>query len=202
MVSIKSILSIFLISNLLMTIYLNEYIAHIFFYFSYWGVFTSFLAMFFSIRAYNYKKNNQAPAVIFTEISICYNIVIVPVFWAMIAPNEFSKYPKWKGLDLVTKIHLTTTHTIPIIASLTNIYISKTWYSSQKTGKLCFWAEWCTFMQTIWGLRWKAVQCTQLLTGQMFLSLYCAISLPQFLSHLFSIMLLCTLKLPRLFENI
>lgn len=138
MVSIKSILSIFLIANLLMTIYLNEYIAHIFFFFSYWGVFTSLLAMYFSVRAYNYKKNNQAPAVIFTEISICYNILICPIFWALLAPIEFSKYPKWRGLDLVTKIHLTTTHTIPIIASLTNIFLTKNMVFFPEDWKIMF----------------------------------------------------------------
>ena len=138
MVSIKGILSIFLLIDLLMTIYLNEYIAHIFFYFSYWGVSTSFLALYFSIRAYIYPKNNQAPAVIFTEISICYNVVICPLFWAIIAPIEFAKYPSWRGLDLVTKIHLTATHSVPIIASLTNIYITKHMVFFKEDWKIMF----------------------------------------------------------------
>lgn len=54
------------------------------------------------------------------------------------APVEFGKYPKWTGLDLVTKIHLTTTHTIPMIASLTNIFITKNMVFFPEDWKIMF----------------------------------------------------------------
>jgi hypothetical protein len=114
-----------LILNLIVTVFLNEYIGTIFFFFSYWGVVSSLLCLIFSIRASKYPKNNQAPALIFTELSLCFNLIIFPIFWLLLAPIEYSKYPEWTGIDLMTKFHLTTTHCIPIIASLSNVYLTK-----------------------------------------------------------------------------
>jgi len=114
-----------LILNLIVTVFLNEYIGTIFFFFSYWGVVSTLLSIFFSIQASKNSKYYQAPAIIFTELSLCYNLMIFPIFWLLLAPVEYSKYPEWNWPDLITKFHLTITHCIPLIACLSNVYLTK-----------------------------------------------------------------------------
>jgi len=52
-----------------------------------------------------------------------FNFVIMPFFWSMLAPALFTL--DWKGMNLVRNVHLITTHSIPFIGGLVNVYITK-----------------------------------------------------------------------------
>ena len=56
-------------------------------------------------------------------MAVCYNLMIVPLFWYAIAPTIFER--DWHGMNLITNIHLCTTHIIPFLATFSNLYYTK-----------------------------------------------------------------------------
>ena len=66
-------------------------------------------------------------------MGIAFNLVITPLFWSKLAPILFTL--DWHGLNLITNIHYITTHTIPVISQLVNIYVTKDYIMLPKTWK-------------------------------------------------------------------
>ena len=58
-----------------------------------------------------------------SQLGMGFNLVIMPLFWYMLAPELFKL--DWHGIQLITNIHLIITHTIPFISSVTNVYLTK-----------------------------------------------------------------------------
>jgi len=116
---------IFLLGINIMTTYIlnHEGMAHLFYYFSYWGGITSFLGLIFAQKSIIDKGVYQFWGVLLNEMSVCYNIMIVPLFWSVIAPTLFTR--DWHGINLINNIHLCTTHIIPFVATFTNLYYTK-----------------------------------------------------------------------------
>ena len=61
---------------------------------------------------------------IWAELATGFNFVIFLFFWTILAKGVFNK--PWNNLvDIITNIHLIGSHTIPLIAGMTNIYLTK-----------------------------------------------------------------------------
>jgi hypothetical protein len=56
-------------------------------------------------------------------MAISFNVAIMPMFWIFLAPLLFQG--SWHGINLLINMHLITTHTLPFIGSLVNIYFTK-----------------------------------------------------------------------------
>lgn len=125
LILVRAFFAAWILINCLTTFYLNDDgIMHMLYFFSYWGSVTSMLGLIFSIKAIQDKERWQFAACFSTEMAMGFDLAIMPLFWAVLAPKLFIL--KWHGfLNIVTNIHLITTHTLPIIGTLTNIYLTK-----------------------------------------------------------------------------
>ena len=125
LIPVRAFFGYWILINCLTTFYLNDDgIMHMLYFFSYWGSIASMLGLIFSIKAIQDKKAWQMPAVFATEMAMGFDLVIMPLFWAVLAPKLFSA--KWDTLlHIVTNFHLITTHTLPIIGTCVNIYLTK-----------------------------------------------------------------------------
>ena len=122
--SIKALWLSLLGWNLVETCWMNTYKAHLIFFFSYWGVLFTFISTALEILAAHNPKRYQAAAVLLSEMSLAFNLTITPMFWLVLAPSVFSVL-SWSGYDLLCRIHYTSTHTLPIMTSFTNLAITK-----------------------------------------------------------------------------
>jgi hypothetical protein len=58
------------------------------------------------------------------SLAIAFNFAITPFFWLFLAPIIFAD-ADWHGLGLVQNLHLVFVHTIPLLASLANVYYTR-----------------------------------------------------------------------------
>lgn len=61
---------------------------------------------------------------IFAELAFGFNAIIFPFFWVMLAPHVLDR-PWDNFLDIVQNLHLIFSHVVPLIASVTNIALTK-----------------------------------------------------------------------------
>ena len=169
---IKALFAMLICTNVLVTYLMNiDGLGHMFYFFSYWGDVATLFAVIFQIKAAENKKAFQAPAMICSEMAICYNVVITPLFWTILAPYYFT-HIHWHGMDIVVLLHLVFTHTLPIIASIVTTYLTKgmiffpedwkimfvsgivyiyaNWLGTQNEGKPMYpIADWSSYPETI-----------------------------------------------------
>lgn len=81
--TVKGVFAIFIGTNIIVTFLMNEYVAHMFFFYSYWGDIMAFLAIAFQIRAARFPETYQTVAVICTEMAWSFNLMIFPLFWTI-----------------------------------------------------------------------------------------------------------------------
>ena len=124
LIIVRGFFGYLMMMNVLTTIWLNwDFVLHLVFFFSYWGHAAGLLAIIFSNKAIQDVERWQFWACWTTEISMALNLVIVPLFWYELAPILFTL--DWKGLNLITNIHLVTLHTVPLIATVVNVVLTK-----------------------------------------------------------------------------
>jgi hypothetical protein len=70
------------------------------------------------------KEKYQETAMIFAEIAFGFNAVVFPFFWIVLAPTVLDR-PLDTFLEKVGCMHLILSHCMPLIASVTNIYLTK-----------------------------------------------------------------------------
>lgn len=58
-----------------------------------------------------------------SSLGVGFDLVITPLFWYELAPILFTL--DWKGLNIITNVHLITLHTLPVIGTLLNVYYTK-----------------------------------------------------------------------------
>lgn len=114
-----------LLCNTLTTYFLNpDGIMHMVYFFTYWGTLSTFGALILAEKAAKDKERFQPSAVLLSECAAGFNIVIMPLFWLILAKGVFTN--PWDNLvDIVTNIHLITSHTVPFIGGFTNVYLTK-----------------------------------------------------------------------------
>ena len=71
-----------------------------------------------------------------TECATAFNLIITPMFWTLLAPNIFED---WKTLvGFIDNIHYMTTHTIPLLATVFNLYFTPGFKFVRDDWKLVF----------------------------------------------------------------
>jgi len=134
---VRGIFCFALACNVVTTYWLNyDGFYHMFFFFSYWGSILTTLGILFSTKAVVNKNEFQMWACLCTEMGMGFNFVIMPMFWIALWPNLVTL--NWHGLDLITNIHLITTHTLPVIGGGLNIYLTKDFVFLPRDCKLLF----------------------------------------------------------------
>ena len=124
MVFWRVIISFWLVINCLVTFWANpDGMMHLFYFFSYWGSIFTGLSFIFSNKAAMQKEKWQWWACFMSQLAMGANFFITPFFWVIIAPELFRK--SWSGFNLVINIHLITTHSVPILGSLLNVYMTR-----------------------------------------------------------------------------
>jgi len=123
---VRAFFAYYLLTNMLLTYWLNtDGIMHMWYYFTYWGIAATMFAMVYANKTVQNKKKYQPTAILFAELAFGFNAVIFPFFWIVLAPH-FIKTRKWDNfLDIVSDVHLILSHCLPLIASLTNIWLTK-----------------------------------------------------------------------------
>ena len=110
-----------LLLNSLVTIERNPTgFMHMIYFFSYWGSLFTLMSFTASIFAVSHPKYFQIPAVALTECATAFNLVITPLFWVLLAPNIFEDWHTLEGF--IDNIHYMTTHSIPLISTVFNLY--------------------------------------------------------------------------------
>ena len=122
---VKSILALLMGVNLIVTLLLNDYVAHVFFFFSYWGDVASFLATCFQIRAAKFPKTYQVPAMICQEMAWSFNLIIFPLFWGYIFWWELKHTDLHTLIGKIDFVHYFTVHTFPMLSCILNTYLTK-----------------------------------------------------------------------------
>ena len=122
---IRVAFSYLLICNIMTTFWLNaDGIEHMWWYFTYWGIAFTMFAMTYSEKAAMDPVRYQYCAMLWSECAAGFNFIIFPGFWILLAPGVFSR-PCNTFKDYVTFYHLIESHTLPIIASMTHLYLVK-----------------------------------------------------------------------------
>lgn len=128
--------------------YEYENIFDFFFYESEWGFVTSMFHMFASIMATNYPDTHwQSTGVISGEVALCFDLLIAPVFWYLIAPAAFPKL-QWHGIDLYWRIEMSFVHSCPITCCLLNLILTNYYFLEEDCiitfagGILYIFADW------------------------------------------------------------
>ena len=94
------------------------------YYFTYWGIAFTMFAMTYSEKAAMDPVRYQKCAMLWSECAVGFNLVIFPGFWILLAPGIF-KRPVHTFKDYCTFYHLIESHTLPLIASMTHLYLVK-----------------------------------------------------------------------------
>lgn len=89
------------------------------------------------MRAANDKKWNKH-AIISAEISMGFNIAIMPIFWGLLAPMIFPNL-NWSGIQLLFRFELTIVHILPFMVSVLNLMFTKMVFL-HRDSKWCFLA--------------------------------------------------------------
>ena len=71
------------------------------------------------MKAANDKKWNKH-AIISAEISMVFNIAIMPIFWVGLAPMIFP-HLHWTGIELFVGFEMTIVHILPFMVSVLNL---------------------------------------------------------------------------------
>lgn len=150
--SIKAFWMTALGCNIVITCWMNTYKAHLIFFFSYWGVTFTFIATALEILAAQNPKRYQAAAVLLSEMALTFNFTITPMFWFVLAPEIFSVL-SWQGYDIICRLHYTCTHSLPIITSLLNLYLTKNFKLYPEDWRIifisCMAYIYCNYLGTI-----------------------------------------------------
>lgn len=93
-----------------------------FYYETSWGMLLSFFSTVASIKAALYPAW-QKPAVILLEVSNVFNIVITPLFWALLAKTIFPLVPLTPA-GIVFDLHMATEHILPLLITGSNIVLT------------------------------------------------------------------------------
>lgn len=134
---VRQVLIGLLILNSFVTIERNETgFMHMIYYFSYWGSLFTLMSLVASTLAVSYPKWFQVPAVALTECATAFDLVITPLFWTILAPNIFEDWHTVEGF--IDNVHYMTTHSIPLLASLFNIYYTSNFKFVLADWKLVF----------------------------------------------------------------
>jgi len=139
------------------------------FYLTEWGVWISFFAHIASMKAVKFDAW-QKPAVILLEMATCLDLIIVPLFWIVLAPLIFPALIKAWPADAMTFLTMITHHTIPAIATFSNLYftdiklLKKDWWIMLLMGVLFIPANYAGFVvlgQSLYpGFDWtKPIEC-------------------------------------------
>lgn len=128
--------------------YEYENVFDFFFYESEWGFVTSMFHMFASIMACYYPNSNwQAIGVVSGEVALCFDLMIAPVFWKLIAPVAFPKLA-WHGIDLYWRIEMSFVHSCPITCCTLNLILTNYYFLEEdyiitfSGGILYIFADW------------------------------------------------------------
>ena len=97
---------------------------HMWYYFTYWGIAFTMFAMTYSEKAAIDPTRYQVSAMLWSECAAGFNFIIFPGFWILLAPGVFDR--PWNSFkDVATFFHLILSHTVPLVASLTHVYLVK-----------------------------------------------------------------------------
>ena len=107
------------------------------YYESEWGYCITLYSLWASMKAANDKKWNKH-AIISSEIAMCFNLAIMPIFWILLAPT-FMPTLDWHGIQLFFRFEMTIVHILPFMVSVLNLMFTKMVFL-HKDSKYCFLA--------------------------------------------------------------
>ena len=139
--TIKAFLCLWLCIHTCCTWAYIDWWLHVVYFFSYWGVVSTAISTGLELMAAFYPNRFTPAAVLMTELSFAFNMFITLSFWGLMNNIVFDL--KGSGLDAYFRYHYTTTHSLPLIASIYCVTFTKNLKLFSCDWKIVFYATLC-----------------------------------------------------------
>lgn len=107
------------------------------YYESSWGMLASTISLTLTIIAAEHKLFQRIAVIIF-EMAMCMDLIIGPVFNIFLAPMIFPGMPKDNAFDILLMVRMFLIHSLPIIFTSINLYLSDVAFPKQDTYIIAF----------------------------------------------------------------